>query len=165
MKKIATILMLVAALLVGGMTADAKTTKKSSNAKSSKVSGGSSFSADISTIKSNVKRFYEGAVLSGCTSGSKIALTKSSLSKYCTSSFLTKMKNENEFDDGGYAVWILRNPDMMDSDPNDRVISVEESSDNSVIVTYVDNGQTSKTRVYLKKEGGTWKINNCQFIS
>ena len=159
MKKVITILMLAAAIILGGATMDAKSSSKKSS--KAKTSSSASVSSDFAAVKSMVTKFYEGAVI-----GRKsISWTKSSLSKYCTSSFLNKMLRENEYDDGGYAVWILRNPDMTDSDPNDRVLSVEASSGNSVIVTYTDCGQVAKTRVDLKKVGGTWKINNCKFIS
>lgn len=118
--------------------------------------------ADKEAIKQMVKKFYEGAVI-----GSKggISWTTSSLSKYCTQSFLKKLRNSNEYEDGGYAVWILRNPDITDSDVRDKVISVEVDNNDTAVVTYLDCGYTSKTRLNLVKEGDQWKINNCKFIS
>ena len=119
--------------------------------------------ADKQAIKQMVKKFYEGAVI-----GSKggISWTKSSLSKYCTQSFIKKLENSYGYDGPkGLAVWILRNPYITDSDGRDKVISVDVDNNNTAIVTYLDCGYTSKTRLNLVKEGDQWKINNCKFIS
>ena len=117
---------------------------------------------DKNEIKKTLKKFYEGAVI-GYKGG--ISWTKSSLSKYCTESFLRELKKSNDYDDGGYAVWILRNPDIQDSDGRDKVISVDVDNDNNAVVTYLDCGYTSKTKLFMVKEGNQWKINDCKFIS
>ena len=119
--------------------------------------------ADKEAIKQMVKKFYEGAVI-----GSKggISWTKSSLSKYCTQSFIKKLEDSYDYDGPkGLAVWILRNPDITDSDGRDKVISVVVDNNDTAVVTYLDCGYTSKTRLNLVKEGDQWKINNCKFIS
>ena len=162
MKKFITILMLAAAIIIGGASADAKSSSKKRSSKA-KTTSSASVSSDFAAVKSMVTKFYQGAVIGG-GGGYPIPWTKSSLSKYCTSSFLNKMQRENEYEDGGYAVWILRNPYINDSDPNDKVLAVQSAGGNSVIVTYTDCGEVSKTSLDLKKEGGTWKINNCKFI-
>ena len=155
--------MLAVALLAGGISMDAKTTKKKAKAKSTKTTS-SSFSADLPTIKQTVTKFYEGAVIGESRS---IPWTKSSLSNYCTSTLIKKLAREyrEEYgESGGYAVYNLRG-DASDSDPRDKVISVDADTNNSVIVTYTDCGFTCKTRLYMKMENGKWKINDYKFIS
>lgn len=112
-------------------------------------------------IKKMVKEFYEGAVI-GCNT-TKIPWEKGSLSRYCTDSFLSKLKRENEYDDGGYAVWILRG-DCQDSDCRDKVSSVSVSG-KTATVTYTDCGFTCKTKLFLEEVDGQWKINDCKFVS
>lgn len=128
------------------------------------VATNQSLQANSVEVEKKIKDFYEGAVLLGCKSGKKIPWTKSALSKYCTKSFIKKMEASNEYDDGGIAVWILRNPDIQDSDPVDKVISVEVGNDDTVTVTYLDCGVRSKTKLYMKNDNGSWKINNCKFL-
>ena len=162
MKKIITVMMLLAFFIIGGATTEAKTTKKS-KAHTSAKSTSSSFNADFSSIKNMVVKFYEGAVIG---ENKTISWTKSSLSKYLTASCLSKLAKSyrEEWGESGYAVYDFRG-DVQDSDYRDKVISVEAAGNNSVMVTYTDCGYTCKTRLDLKKEGGTWKINNYKFIS
>lgn len=126
------------------------------------------FEEDFDKIKNNIKTFYEGAVLS--TGGTKrIPWTKSALSKYLTNSFIKKLKDANPYDDmdggGAIAVWELRNPDVQDSDPNDKVLSVEKGKDQTLTVTYLDCGIKSKTRLNMKLDKDVWKINDCKFLT
>lgn len=116
---------------------------------------------DFNEIKAMVKKLYEGAVIGD---KGKIPWTRSSLSKYMTNHLINKLERENEYDDGGIAVYNLRG-DLQDSDPRDKVLSVEKVSDNSVIVKYLDCGYTCKTRLDLVKEDGKWKIDDYKFIS
>ena len=162
MKKIITVMMLLAFFIVGGAQAEAKTTKKSKTSTTAKSSG-SSFNADLSSIKNMVVKFYEGAVIG---ENNTIPETKSALSKYLTASCLSKLAKayRNEWGESGYALYAFRG-DPQDSDYRDKVISVEAAGNNSVVVTYTDCGYTCKTRLDLKKEGGKWKINNYKFIS
>ena len=129
--------------------------------------------ANSAEVEKRIKEFYEGAVLSGSRTGKKIPWTKSALSKYCTASFIKKLQKVGSEDDidmygystgDSYAVWILRNPDIQDSDPKDKVISVDVGEDNTVMVTYLDCGVRSKTRLTMKDDKGVWKINNCKFV-
>lgn len=119
-------------------------------------------------VEKKIKEFYEGAVLSGCKRGKNIPWTKSALSKYCTKSFIKEMEESNPYDPdnggGAIAVWILRNPDIYDSDPKDRVISVTVGDDDTVTVTYLDCGVKSRTRLYMKNDNGIWKINGYKFL-
>lgn len=115
--------------------------------------------AEFAQIQSMVKDFYHGSVI-GC----KHKTSKSHLSKYLTNELITKLIRKNEYDDGGVAVWYLRG-DCQDCDPRDKVLSVEKSEGNSVIVKFLDCGFTCKVRLYLVKEGDTWKINDYKFLS
>ena len=117
--------------------------------------------ADRDEISSMLKKFYEGAVI-GCRGG--IPWTESSLSRYCTKKFIRQLRAENDYDDGGIAVWVLRG-DCQDSDCRDHVSNVNVASDNSAIVTYTDCGYTCKTKVFMVKDAGQWKINGYKFIS
>ena len=132
-----------------------------------------SLQANSAEVEKNITEFYEGAVLSGSKRGKKIPWTKSALSKYCTKSFIKELQRagvEDDEDMYGYstgesfAVWILRNPDIQDSDSRDKVITVEVGEDDTVTVTYLDCGVKSKTRLYMKNDKGIWKINNCKFL-
>lgn len=160
MKKLLVLATLIIAIM-GGYSLQAKTTssKKTTTASSST----SSFATDFSSIKKMVTTFYEGAVIG---ENKTISWKKSALSKYLTASCLNKLAREyrEEWGESGYALYNFRG-DPQDSDSRDKVISVEKSTDNSVIVTYTDCGFTCKTRLYMKKEGGAWKINNYKFIS
>lgn len=160
MKKVFLFATLMLAFLLGGYSMQAKT---NSSKKTTTSSSASSFSNDFSTIKKTVTTFYEGAVIG---ESKPIPWKKSALSKYLTASCLNKLAREyrEEWGESGYALYNFRG-DPQDSDSRDKVISVEKSTDNSVIVTYTDCGFTCKTRLYMKKEGGTWKINNYKFIS
>lgn len=132
-----------------------------------------SLEAKFPEVSKQIKEFYEGAVLSGSKSGKKIPWTRSALSKYCTKSFVQKLAKEGSADDidmygystgDSFAVWTLRNPDIQDSDPSDRVLSVDLGKDNTIIVSYLDCGVKSKTKLFMKEDHGTWKINNCKFM-
>ena len=78
------------------------------------------------------------------------------------------MEESNPYDPdnggGEIAVWILRNPDIYDEDPKDRVISVNVGDDDTITVTYLDGGVRSKTKLYMKNDNGIWKINGCEFL-
>lgn len=115
--------------------------------------------AEFAEIQSLVKNFYQTSVI-GCNKKN----SKSHLSKYLTDKLISQLIRENEFDDGGVAVWNLRG-DPQDCDNRDKVLSVEKSNGNSVIVTFLDCGYTCKVRLDLVKENSTWKIDNYKFIS
>lgn len=84
--------------------------------------------------------------------------SNSTLKKLCTSSFLSKLKAANEYDDGGYAVWVLRTGNQ-DGDGASKVTSVTADGDDAVIVKYKDMGATGATRLIFVKEGDSWKVN------
>lgn len=114
---------------------------------------------DFPEIQSLVKNFYNSCVI-GCHTKT----TKSHVSKYLTNKLISELIKKNEYGDGGVAVWYLRG-DPQDCDDRDKVLSVEKSGENSVIVKFLDCGFTCKVRLDLVKEKGTWKINNYKFIS
>ena len=60
MRKIATILMLVAAILVGGMTMDAKTTKKKPKAKTAQTTSAEQWNGDIPPASFLADTFFFG---------------------------------------------------------------------------------------------------------
>ena len=114
---------------------------------------------DFSEIQSLVKNFYKSSVI-GCNTKT----SKSHLSKYLTNKLISELIRKNEYGDGGAAVWEMRG-DSQDCDARDKVLSVEKSGENSVIVKFLDCGFTCKVRLDLVKENGSWKINNYKFIS
>ena len=114
---------------------------------------------DFSEIQSLVKNFYKSSVI-GCNTKT----SKSHLSKYLTNKLISELIRKNEYGDGGVAVWYMRG-DSQDCDDRDKVLSVEKSGENSVIVKFLDCGFTCKVRLDLVKEDGSWKINNYKFIS
>lgn len=132
-----------------------------------------SLQANSAEVEKMITEFYECAVLSGCKRVKKIPRTRSALSKYCTKSFIKRLARagaENDIDMYGYstgesfAVWILRNPYIQDSDSKDKVLSVEVGDDDTATVTYLDCGVRSKTKLYMKNDNGIWKINDCKFL-
>lgn len=115
--------------------------------------------ADFAEIQSVVKNFYQSSVI-GCNNKT----SKSHLSKYLTDKLIAQLIRKNEYGDGGAAVWYLRG-DIQDCDNRDKVLSVEKSEGNSVIVKFLDCGYTCKVRLDLVKENDTWKINDYKFLS
>lgn len=115
--------------------------------------------ADFAEIQSLVKNFYHTSVIK-CNNNT----SRRHLSKYLTDKLISELIRKNEFEDGGAAVWYLRG-DVQDCDDRDKVLSVEKSEGNSVIVKFLHCGYTCKVRLDLVKENGAWKINNYKFIS
>ena len=114
---------------------------------------------EFAEIQSMVKKFYESSVIK-CSKKT----SKSFLSKYLTDRLITKLIKQNEYGDGGAAVWYMRG-DPQDCDDRDKVLSVEKNGENSVIVKFLDCGYTCKVRLDLVKEGDNWKINDYKFLS
>lgn len=115
--------------------------------------------AEFSEIQSLVKNLYQSSII-GCNNNT----SRSHLSKYLTDKLISQLIKENDYDDGGAATWNLRG-DVQDCDDRDKVLSVDKSEGNSVIVTFLDCGYTCKVRLDLVKEDDKWKINNYKFIS
>lgn len=80
------------------------------------------------------------------------------LKKCCTASFLKGLKAANEYEDGGYAVWVLRTG-AQDGDGPSKVTSITPDGPDAVIVKYKDMGASGSTRLIFVKEGDSWKVN------
>ncbi|MCM1290564.1 MAG: hypothetical protein NC201_06860 [Prevotella sp.] len=94
---------------------------------------------------------YGNVVLGGSNS-------KSVISRYCTSKCMKAMQAANEYDDGGYAVWVLRTEHQDGSGPS-VVTSITPDGENAVLVKYKDMGYNGSTRLLFVKEGDKWKVN------
>lgn len=81
------------------------------------------------------------------------------LKKLCTPAMLKRLRNANEYDDGGYAVWCLRT-EAQDGDGPSKVVSVTPDGDDAVIVKYKDMGHSGSTRLVFVLDGDTWKVDN-----
>lgn len=115
--------------------------------------------ADFAKIQKLVKDFYQSSVI-GCNTKT----SRSHLSKYLTDKLISKLIKMNEYGGNEAATWYMRG-DVQDCDERDKVLSVEKSNGNSVIVKFLDCGFTCKVRLDLVKEKDTWKINNFKFLS
>ena len=74
-----------------------------------------------------------------------------------TAEFQKALKNANEYDDGGYAVWALRTG-AQDGDGASTILGVEPDGPDCVTVKYKDMGQSGSTKLKFVKEGDAWKI-------
>lgn len=74
-----------------------------------------------------------------------------------TPEFQRALKNANEYDDGGYAIWALRTGNQ-DGDGASTVSGIEPDGIDCVIVKYKDMGQSGSTSLKFVKENDAWKI-------
>lgn len=122
-----------------------------------------SVAANMAEIEYNIRDLYEGPVI-----GDRSGRTRDydPFERYCTRNLLKRFELEyyEEYEEtGGRATWRLRGT-MTDSDPRDRVQSVEAGPDNTVIVTFTDCGFICKQRLGMKKEDGIWKVDDYKLI-
>lgn len=158
MKKLITILMLAVAIIAGGATVEAKTTKKA-KAKTSKSSSASlqkQFEADFETISKNLTTFFNEAVLGPAVKSGD----KNFLQKYCTTSLINKFKKWAREEGGNGYLTIGQSQcaqDYLDDDHVTRVIPLENQT---AMVYYLEMGMDCSKKVKLVKEGSVWKISN-----
>lgn len=74
-----------------------------------------------------------------------------------TPEFQKALKNANEYDDGGYAIWALRTA-AQDGNGASTILSIEPSGIDCITVNYKDMGTKSNTKLKFIKDGDAWKI-------
>lgn len=113
-----------------------------------------SFIEHFQTIQSNINKLYEYYVFG--TSGE----TNFKISEICTSSFLKRLENANDYDTEGYATWLLRSGMQDGDDSPSRVLSIIPGAENTVIVNWSDMGHLGSTTFTMVESDGQWKIDN-----
>lgn len=69
----------------------------------------------------------------------------------CTPGFINRLADANDYDDGGYAIWLLRTGEQ-DGDGPTGILDVIRVSDNAVRVDYIDLGHVGSTTLHFNKE-------------
>lgn len=112
------------------------------------------FIEQFPTIENKIRKLYESYVFST----SKNPDFK--ISEICTPDFIQRLKDAGDYDDRGYATWLLRSG-MQDGDNTiSKVISVVPKKDNIIIVNWIDMGHIGSTTFTLIESDGQWKINH-----
>lgn len=113
-----------------------------------------SFNDQFPSIENRINRLYENAVFYN------VEDKDFDISDICTSDFLKRLSEANEYDTDSYATWLLRSGMQDGQDIPSRVISVVPGENNTVIVNWSDMGLKGSTTFTMVKSDGQWKIDN-----
>lgn len=86
--------------------------------------------------------------------------SNSFLNANCTSKMLSKLRAQNEYDDGGYATWLFRS-EAQDGPSNvTKIISVTPQGNGWYKYSFYDMGVKGTNKIKLVKKGGSLKIDD-----
>ena len=105
-------------------------------------------------IKDKIGKLYENYVF-GTAEDANFKL-----SDICTADFIQRLKNANDYDSDGPAMWLLRSGMQDGDDTPSHVRSIVHGVGNKVAVNWTDMGHRGVTRFTMILTDGQWKIDD-----
>lgn len=80
------------------------------------------------------------------------------LSHYCSERLMQKLKDDYDYNDGGYAIWDFRTGNQDGPSKESRITSIESISERCMEVRFLDMGIEGSHKIYFLPEGDDWKM-------